>query len=74
MKEVYKAHTIAASALQLRDTQQWEPKVVITWERQGTFTARPITVYEYFPTREQAEDAGLAFAKNTIDAGNCGAV
>ena len=72
MKEDYKGHSITASAWQLRHTQQWEPKVVITFRRQGTPTARPFSVFKYFPTREQAESEGLISAKKMIDAGECG--
>ena len=72
MKEEYKGHSITASAWQTLDTQRWEPKVVITWRRQGTPTARPFTIFEYFPTREQAISEGLASAKKMIDAGDCG--
>lgn len=73
-EELYRGHLITTSAWQKVDTQQWEPRVLITWEQRGTETSRPYTVYEYFPTREQADSAALAFAKQTIDAGNCGAV
>jgi hypothetical protein len=69
MDENYKGHNIAASAWQLADTQEWQPKLTIMW----TEGVRKLMIYpqitKYFPTQIEAEREGLAFAKKWIDDG-----
>ena len=69
MTEEYKGHSITASAWEILDTQQWEPRLVIIWQQQGAFPVKAPNINKFFSTREKAESEGLSFAKKWIDDG-----
>ena len=68
MKDNYKEHAITASARQIRDTQQWQPKLVI-WIEKGDYPIQTPLITKHFSTREQAESKDIAVAKKLIDEG-----
>ena len=68
MKDNYKGHMITATARQIRETQQWQPRLVI-WTAEGDYPIKAPVITESFATREQAESEGLVLAKQWIDYG-----
>ena len=69
MEETYKGHTIIASAWQIRDTQRWQPKLVMICSEKDANPIKSPNINKYFSTREQAESEGLAIAKKWIEDG-----
>ena len=69
MEEIYKGHTIVASAWEILDTQQWQPTIHITWHEKSSQALKAPVITTFFATREQAESEGLALAKKWIDDG-----
>ena len=61
----YKGHEIRATVRKLRDPKSWEPYVVV---QSGT-EFKSHTIDQIYTTREEAEMAGIAFAKKWIDQG-----
>jgi len=68
MKEDHKGHSITASVWQIRDTQLWQPQLVI-WTERSRHPLKAPNIDKYFRTREQPESEGLVFAKKWIDDG-----
>jgi len=65
----YKKHDIHATALELKDTHEWEPRITISWsERCHTMMKLP-NLPRLFLTRQEAENYALVFAKKWIDSG-----
>jgi hypothetical protein len=68
--EDYKGHHITASAVQLADTGQWEPRFVVTeLTEDDPALITPRTITRTFPTEAKAEMEALLFAKEWIDDG-----
>jgi hypothetical protein len=65
--EIYKDHEISTSAVE-SDSGGWTPQVTVTDMRLKMKVSVP-NITETFPTREEAENQGLLFAKNWIDLG-----
>lgn len=69
MEQIYKGHTIVASAWQILDTQRWQPKIQITWREESNNLLKAPMITTLFPTRDQAESEGLALAIKWIEDG-----
>jgi hypothetical protein len=66
--EIYKDNEVSASAVE-SDSGVWTPQVTVT----GMTVKMKVTVpniNKTFPTREEAEEAGLLFGKQWIDQGS----
>ena len=61
----YKGYEIRATVRRLRDPKGWEPYVAVLSDRQF----KSHTIDQVYATREEAEAAGIAFAKKWIDEG-----
>jgi len=61
----YKGYEIRATVRKLRDPKGWEPYVTVQSGRQF----KSHTIDQIYTTREEAETAGIAFAKKWIDEG-----
>lgn len=66
--EIYKDNEVHASAVQFEDSGLWTPHVTVTDMTVRMRLTVPKTD-KTFPTREEAEQAGLLFAKKWIDDG-----
>jgi hypothetical protein len=65
----YEGYRIHATAWELLYPVGWEPLIFVThWEGAKEVTKR-FTIGKKFATRQEAETAGLAFAKSWIDDG-----
>jgi hypothetical protein len=69
IEEIYKNHHIYASAWLLTYRREWEPRVFINWEEGSHALDKLPTHGKYFPTRAEAENYGLALAKQWIEDG-----
>lgn len=68
MDEVYKGHGIHASAWHLLDTNEWHPRVTVTWtEPNGKESIANPNTTRTFCTQGEAEREALLFAKKWID-------
>jgi len=65
----YKDHDIHATALESPDTYEWEPRITISWSEGCQTMMKLPDLKRLFPTREEAENHALVFAKNWIDGG-----
>lgn len=69
MDEDYKGHHLKSTARYLPDSNRWSAHVVINWTAGARKESRQLDVKRGFATEEDAEQAGLAFAKKWIDDG-----
>lgn len=66
--EIYKDNEVHASAVQSVDSGLWTPHATVTDMTVKMRLTVP-NIDQTFPTREEAEQAGLLFAKKWIDDG-----
>jgi hypothetical protein len=69
MDEDYKGHHIHSTARQLIESGRWVAHAVINWTAGARKESRQLDVKRGFATEEDAEQAGLTFAKKWIDDG-----
>ena len=69
MDEVYKGHSIEASARNIADRRGWKPRIFVIYSVGTQEIVKNFAIDKIFSTREEAEQAGLAFAKKWIDGG-----
>ena len=65
----YKGHDIHAMALELPDIREWEPRITISWGEGCQTMMKLPDLPRLFPTRQEAENYALVFAKKWIDRG-----
>ena len=65
MDAVYKGHHIHSTARPILESGRWIPHIVINW----TGGSREIDMRRGFETQQDAEQAGITFAKHWIDDG-----
>jgi hypothetical protein len=65
----YKKHDIHATALELKDTHEWEPRITISWSEGCQTMMKLLDLKRLFSTRQEAENYALVFAKKWIDSG-----
>ena len=69
-KEIYRGHEITASAVELPDSGQWQPRFIVTdLIEVNPIKSIPQTITGSFPTRAEAEREALWFTKKWIDDG-----
>jgi hypothetical protein len=66
----YEGHSIHATAWELLYPVGWEPLIFVTHREDAKEVTKRFTIGRRFATRQEAETAGLAFAKSWIDDGN----
>jgi hypothetical protein len=70
MDEDYKGHHIQSVPRHLLpDSDRWTAQVLVNWTDGRHEQSRRFDVKRGFATQEEAEEAGLAFAKKWIDDG-----
>jgi hypothetical protein len=69
MDENYKSHHIQSTARPILESGRWVPHVIITWMSGSGEKIREFEVKRGFATEEDAQQAGLTFARNWIDQG-----
>ena len=70
MNGAHKGHTIMVSAARLSTVRhQWKLCLTIIWSEDGNGIVSKLTVNRTFRLRQDAEMAGLMFAKKWIDDG-----
>jgi len=65
----YEGHSIHATAWELLYPVGWEPLIFVTHRGRAKEVTKSFTIGKKFATRQEAEIAGLAFAKSWIDDG-----
>jgi hypothetical protein len=67
IQETYKDHHILISAWEVPELHQWETLVTVLCGKGPKQLFRHPIITDYFTTREEAENEGLALAKKWID-------
>jgi hypothetical protein len=69
MEADYKSHRITIATWHLKDTQGWRPKLEVRWSVGENVESKPLITSKSFLTEIEAEQYGLARAKQWIDDG-----
>jgi hypothetical protein len=69
IKETYNGHEIIALAVQLADSEEWQPRFIVVESNEDPAMITPRTIDRSFPTEQEAEREALLFAKRWIDDG-----
>ena len=66
VRESYKGHEIIASAVQLADCGEWQPRFIVVELDEDPAMITPRTINRSFPTEQEAERASIVVRK-TMD-------
>jgi hypothetical protein len=69
MDEDYKGHHIKSTAGPIHESGRWVPHLVINWIAGSREESREFDLKRGFATEQDAEEAGVTFAKKWIDDG-----
>jgi hypothetical protein len=69
MYDYYKDHHIRSTARPILESGRWVPHVTITWTSGSREEIREFDVKRGFENENEAEQAGVRFAKQWIDDG-----
>jgi hypothetical protein len=67
--EDYKGHHIHSRARPILESGRWIPHIVINWTAGSREEFRQFDMKRGFATEQEAEEAGVTFAKQWIDEG-----
>jgi hypothetical protein len=69
MNHIYKGHSIHPTVWHVADRGGWKPHVFVIYSDGDQEIVKNFTIDRIFPTSEEAEQAGSAFAQKWIDDG-----
>jgi hypothetical protein len=63
----YREYTISSTPVQLSGQNEWQPKIVISSEREGVVMAQPYTDETTYTTEEAADTYGIKLGQDIVD-------
>ena len=63
----YRECTIGSTPVQLSGQNEWQPKIVISSEREGVVMAQPYTDETTYTTEEAADTYGIKLGQDIVD-------